>query len=237
MEFLKSSISRLEIKMPFFPAHENKSVSPLGIPKVWGWNHKKVASSRQNPKVLWIRVPALMSWVTPPLVPARSSRQLSCEVMMEGSHLRGLQQVSVMRAPCWYQENRSLSCQHQEGAWKQILPQSSLQMKTTLSTPWLQPCEALGRGLSQAMSKLLSYGNWNDKCVAFSCQICGDSMGSNWKWIEGNIEAWEKFVIRVMINTDMCLNIFQKRKDCYVGKGIRKLLSSAVWCVHWTTYN
>lgn len=152
MEFLKSSISRLEIKMPFFPAHENKSVSPLGIPKVWGWNHKKVASSRQNPKVPWIRVPALMSWVTPPLVPARSSRRLSCEMMMEGSHLRGLQQVSVMRAPCWYQENRSLSCQHQEGAWKQILPQSSLQMKTqpyqhpdySLVKPWAEdsakPC-------------------------------------------------------------------------------------------------
>lgn len=213
MEFLKSSISRLEIKMPFFPAHENKSVSPLGIPKVWGWNHKKVASSRQNPKVLWIRVPALMSWVTPPLVPARSSRQLSCEVMMEGSHLRGLQQVSVMRAPCWYQENRSL---HSAVA-RPVLPTSGGSLEadsspvkppdenTTLSTPWLQPCEALGRGLSQAMSKLLSYGNWNDKCVAFSCQICGDSMGSNWKWIEGNIEAWEKFVIRVMINTDMCL--------------------------------
>lgn len=58
-EFLKSSKSKLGIKMPFFPAHQNESVSPLGLPKALHRNHKEVASDSQNPKTVpRIPVPA-----------------------------------------------------------------------------------------------------------------------------------------------------------------------------------
>lgn len=51
VEFLKFSKSKLGIKMPFFPVHQNKFVTPLGIPKALGWNQKELTSSKQNPKV------------------------------------------------------------------------------------------------------------------------------------------------------------------------------------------